>query len=78
MVKKDINLNFLIKMKLHSLDIGGAGAGAGIGTSVPDAGLEEVTNKVTNLEGRVDQLTRSVGDLDKENATMVLVGTQEF
>ena len=57
---------------------GRAGAGAGIGTSVPDAGLEEVTNKVTNLEGRVDQLTRSVGDLDKENATMVSVGTQEF
>ena len=57
---------------------GGAGAGAGIGISVPDAGLEEVTNKVTDLEGRVDQLTRSVGDLDKENATMVSVDTQEF
>ena len=57
---------------------GGAGVGVGVGTSVSDAGLEEVTNKVTDLEGRVDQLTRSVGDLDKENATMVSVGTQEF
>ena len=55
-----------------------AGIGPGGGTSVLGAGLEEVTNKVTNLEGRVNQLTLSVGDLDKENATMVSVGTQEF
>ena len=41
------------------------------------AGLEEVTNKVTVLEGQVNQLTWSVGDLDKENATMVSVGTQK-
>ena len=57
---------------------GGVGAGPGGRTSVLGAGLEEVTNKVTNLEGWVDQLTQSVRDLDKENPTMVSVGTQEF
>lgn len=57
---------------------GGVGAGPGGGTSVLSAGLEEVTNMVTDLEGQVNQLTQSVGDLDKENATMVSVGTQEF